>query len=84
MPNQRLPRNEFMKEAAAHLYLCGERGVETVIFPHTNRIVTYMGRPVIFKRDEVVLFEKCEYCGGTQTKKGLYDITICASCGAEV
>lgn len=48
-------------------------------WPKTMRI-TYYGKKVVMPRqsDVIILFEHCEYCGGTI----LDELDCCASCGA--
>jgi hypothetical protein len=49
-----------------------------------DRIVTLFGKRVVHGDKCVILWERCEYCGGHSCEKGLYDYNLCASCGAPI
>lgn len=47
-------------------------------------VTLYYGKRVIITPKEVILFDHCEYCNGKDIADGLYQTTVCASCGAVI
>lgn len=50
-----------------------------------ERVEYWMGRPVIYVEDGVIIWECCQYCRSTETPmKGLFGEIVCSCCGAPI
>jgi hypothetical protein len=79
--NERLPLQEWIEMKSYYLQFSSIAPLpESITFPVLDK---YMGKTVIYCKysDQVILFEKCEYC---HSRKGIDVNSCCVNCGGYV